>query len=514
MKLLRHLSVAQQLVVGFGVALLVLMAQSLMGFVNAGKTLQIVRGEAAQAMAHHAFSLDIQNALKDEELHLRRMSVQMDGRRIADEAQGAREAAERVTKALSQLAQSGNGARSQPLVQELSELVLQAAPVKDEVIALATALQTDQANSLFDEKLDALSQRRQSVAQALAAAEKQILDSTFASISAQAERDRVMTVILVLVGGSIAVVAAWLLYLSITRPLTAAVRVADLVADGDLGVQCDSDASNELGALMRAFDRMALRMRLAIQEVRLASGSTLCAAGEIAAGNMDLSIRTERQALALQSVSQSIEDVAQRVSSNAELARQAQRQAHDAAGMASDSAEKVRRFTETIEAILRSSQQMSDIVSVIDGIAFQTNILALNAAVEAARAGEQGRGFAVVASEVRTLAQRSSTAAREIRDLIHLNLQTVETGALQATQVDSSIRHMVSASEQVAGVVADISRSTEVQATSIGQVHVVIHDVDEGIRQNAALVEEAAASAASLRGQAEALDQILGRFRG
>ena len=514
MKLLRHLSVAQQLVVGFGVALLVLMAQSLMGFVNAGKTLQIVRGEAAQAMAHHAFSVDIQNALKDEELHLRRMSVQMDGRRIADEAQGAREAAERVTKALSQLAQSGNGARSQPLVQELSELVLQAAPVKDEVIALATALQTDQANSLFDEKLDALSQRRQSVAQALAAAEKQILDSTFASISAQAERDRVMTVILVLVGGSIAVVAAWLLYLSITRPLTAAVRVADLVADGDLGVQCDSDASNELGALMRAFDRMALRMRLAIQEVRLASGSTLCAAGEIASGNMDLSIRTERQALALQSVSQSIEGVAQRVSSNAELARQAQRQAHDAAGMASDSAEKVRRFTETIEAILRSSQQMSDIVSVIDGIAFQTNILALNAAVEAARAGEQGRGFAVVASEVRTLAQRSSTAAREIRDLIHLNLQTVETGALQATQVDSSIRHMVSASEQVAGVVADISRSTEVQATSIGQVHVVIHDVDEGIRQNAALVEEAAASAASLRGQAEALDQILGRFRG
>ena len=514
MKLLPHLSVAQQLVVGFGVALLVLMAQSLMGFVNAGKTLQIVRGDAAQAMAHHAFSLDIQNALKDEELHLRRMSVQMDGRRIADEAQGAREAAERVTKALSQLAQSGNGARSQPLVQELSELVLQAAPVKDEVIALATALQTDQANSLFDEKLDALSQRRQSMAQALAAAEKQILDSTFASISAQAERDRVMTVILVLVGGSIAVVAAWLLYLSITRPLTAAVRVADLVADGDLGVQCDSDASNELGALMRAFDRMALRMRLAIQEVRLASGSTLCAAGEIAAGNMDLSIRTERQALALQSVSQSIEDVAQRVSSNAELARQAQRQAHDAAGMASDSAEKVRRFTETIEAILRSSQQMSDIVSVIDGIAFQTNILALNAAVEAARAGEQGRGFAVVASEVRTLAQRSSTAAREIRDLIHLNLQTVETGALQATQVDSSIRHMVSASEQVAGVVADISRSTEVQATSIGQVHVVIHDVDEGIRQNAALVEEAAASAASLRGQAEALDQILGRFRG
>ncbi|MBV7462418.1 MULTISPECIES: methyl-accepting chemotaxis protein [unclassified Acidovorax] len=514
MKLLRHLSVAQQLVVGFGVALLVLMAQSLMGFVNAGKTLQIVRGEAAQAMAHHAFSLDIQNALKDEELHLRRMSVQMDGRRIADAAQGAREAVERVTKALSQLAQSGNGARSQPLVQELSELVLQAAPVKDEVIALATALQTDQANSLFDEKLDALSQRRQSVAQALAAAEKQILDSTFASISAQAERDRVMTVILVLVGGSIAVVAAWLLYLSITRPLTAAVRVADLVADGDLGVQCDSDASNELGALMRAFDRMALRMRLAIQEVRLASGSTLCAAGEIAAGNMDLSIRTERQALALQSVSQSIEDVAQRVTSNAELARQAQRQAHDAAGMASDSAEKVRRFTETIEAILRSSQQMSDIVSVIDGIAFQTNILALNAAVEAARAGEQGRGFAVVASEVRTLAQRSSTAAREIRDLIHLNLQTVETGALQATQVDSSIRNMVGASEQVAGVVADISRSTEVQAASIGQVHVVIHDIDEGIRQNAALVEEAAASAASLRGQAEALDQTLGRFRG
>ena len=514
MKLLRHLSVAQQLVVGFGVALLVLVAQSLMGFVNAGKTLQIVRGEAAQAMAHHAFSLDIQNALKDEELHLRRMSVQMDGRRIADEAQGAREAAERVTKALSQLAQSGNGARSQPLVQELSELVLQAAPVKDEVIALATALQTDQANSLFDEKLDALSQRRQSVAQALAAAEKQILDSTFASISAQAERDRVMTVILVLVGGSIAVVAAWLLYWSITRPLTAAVRVADLVADGDLGVQCDSDASNELGALMRAFDRMALRMRLAIQEVRLASGSTLCAAGEIAAGNMDLSIRTERQALALQSVSQSIEDVAQRVSSNAELARQAQRQAHDAAGMASDSAEKVSRFTETIEAILRSSQQMSDIVSVIDGIAFQTNILALNAAVEAARAGEQGRGFAVVASEVRTLAQRSSTAAREIRDLIHLNLQTVEAGALQATQVDSSIRNMVDASEQVAGVVADISRSTELQAASIGQVHVVIHEIDEGIRQNAALVEEAAASAASLRGQAEALDQTLGRFRG
>ncbi len=514
MKLLKQLSVARQLMAGFGVALLVLVVQSLMGFVNAGRTLQLVRGDAGQAMVHYALSLDIQNALKDEELHLRRMSVQMDGRRIADEAQAARQAGERVVQALRQLGQADNAARTQPQVQELMALSEQSAPIRNEVIALAAALQTDQANSLFDGKLDALSQRRQTAAQALAASEKQLLDSTFSAISEQAEQDRVTTVISVLVGGSIAVLAGWLLYLSITRPLMAAVRVADLVADGDLGVQCDGDASNELGALMHALDRMAYRTRMAMREVRLASGSTLTAAGEIAAGNMELSLRTERQASALEMASQSIEDVAHRVASNAELARQAQRQARDAAGMASDGAEKVRRFIETIEAILRSSQQMSDIVSVIDSIAFQTNILALNAAVEAARAGEQGRGFAVVASEVRTLAQRSSTAAREIRDLIQLNLQTVETGASQATHVGNSIGHMVSASEQVAEVVADISRSTELQAASIGQVHGAIHDIDEGVRQNAALVEEAAASATSLRGQAEALDQILGRFRG
>lgn len=514
MKVLKNLSVAQQLSMGFGVALLVLVTQSVVGFMNAGRTLYMVSSDALQAMTSHSVSLEIQDALKDEELHLRRMSVQLDSDRIAQEARAAADAARRVEEALRQLRSPAVGFQDQALVQELVGLSSQATPLRDEVVALATALQTDQANSIFDEKLDALAQRQQDTAKALADRQKAHLDSTFTAISAQAMHDRVSTVVAVLVGGSIAALTGWLLYRSITRPLVVAVGVADRVAEGDLAVECRIGQTNELGALMQALDRMAYRMRAVIGEVRSASSATLAAASEIATGNLNLAVRTELQAAALESATRSMEDVAHSVGGNAELARQTQHQTREAAAVAAQGQEEVRRFIKTIEAIQKSSQQMSDIVSVIDSIAFQTNILALNAAVEAARAGEQGRGFAVVASEVRILAQRSSTAAKEIRDLILLNLQTVETGVSQATQVGDSMGQMVKSSNQVAQVVAEISTSTEQQFVSIAQVHVSIHAIDEGIRQNAVLVEEAAASAASLHGQAEVMDQILGHFRG
>ncbi len=513
MQWIRQLSVAKQLVVGFGVALVALAVQSIMGYHNAGQTLARVQQEVTQAMDRHALSLDIQNALKDEELHLRRMSVQMDGRRIVDEAQAAKTAGQRVDQALAQWTQGQAGTDDSDLVQSLRDLQRQAAPVRDQIMALAQAMQTDQANTLFDDQLDALSQRRQALAQTLAQTHQQVQAAALQAIAAQATRDRITTVLAVALGGGLAALAGWLLYRSITRPLSLAVTVADRVAGGDLSVSCLAAPTNELGTLMQALDRMAQHMRTAIDEVRTASETTLSAAGDIAAGNNDLSARTERQALAAEMASQLMQNLDQGVAGNAELARQARQQATQASGLATQGEDTVRRFIDTIEAIMRSSQKMADIVAVIDGIAFQTNILALNAAVEAARAGEHGRGFAVVATEVRTLAQRSSSAAREIRALIEQNRDTVQSGVAQATQVKGSMGQMVHSSSEVAATVQHMASTTDQQAQHIQQANQAIHDIEEGLRQNAALVQEAAAAADSLRHQANLLHHALQHFQ-
>jgi methyl-accepting chemotaxis protein len=312
-----------------------------------------------------------------------------------------------------------------------------------------------------------------------------------------------------IVAGSI---AAWLVTRSIARPIKAAVRIAQTVAAGDLTSQIDVTSRDETGQLLRALRDMNGSLRTIVGEVRSGTESITSASGRIAAGNIDLSARTEQQASSLEETAASMEELTGTVKQNAENARQANAQAMSASDVARQGGAVVAQVVDTMNAINASSNKIVDIIGVIDGIAFQTNILALNAAVEAARAGEQGRGFAVVASEVRNLAQRSAAAAREIKTLIGDSVTQVNAGARLVDQAGTTMNDVVDSAQRVTIIMGEISAATLEQTAGIEQINQAIIQMDQATQQNAALVEQAAATSAALQEQAAALADAVSVF--
>jgi methyl-accepting chemotaxis protein len=316
-------------------------------------------------------------------------------------------------------------------------------------------------------------------------------------------------------------VSAWIIMLAlaffvgraIIKPLNNSIEVAKLVASGDLTSNIEVKSRDETGQLLQALKDMNESLVGIVGEVRNTSDSIGTAAQQIAAGNRDLSQRTEEQASSLEETASSMEELTSTVKQNAENAKQANQLAANASDIAVKGGLAVNEVMHTMTSISASSKKIVDIISVIEGIAFQTNILALNAAVEAARAGEQGRGFAVVAAEVRNLAQRSATAAKEIKVLIDDSVTKVNVGSKQADQAGSTIHEVVSAVKRVTDIMAEIAAASNEQSAGIEQVNQAIIQMDEVTQQNAALVEEAAAAAEAMQEQAVTLKEAVSIFK-
>jgi methyl-accepting chemotaxis protein len=312
---------------------------------------------------------------------------------------------------------------------------------------------------------------------------------------------------------ALGIVAAWLITRSITGPIGDAAKLAKAVAAGDLGTRLQARGSDETAQLVGALNDMQGSLLRVIGTVRDGSDSVATASAEIAQGNTDLSQRTEQQASALQQTSASMEELGSTVKQNADSARQASQLAQGASTVAERGGDVVSRVVQTMRGIDDSSRKIAEIIGVIDGIAFQTNILALNAAVEAARAGEQGRGFAVVAGEVRSLAQRSAEAAKEVKSLINTSVERVSEGTTLVDQAGSTMQEIVGAIRRVNDIVGEISAASTEQASAVAQVGEAVRQMDQTTQQNAALVEESAAAAESLRNQAQQLAHAISVFR-
>jgi len=316
--------------------------------------------------------------------------------------------------------------------------------------------------------------------------------------------------VLVLAGAGL---LAWWITASIVRPMRRALEVANAVAAGDLSTQVEVTSKCEAGQLLAALKTMNENLVRTVATVRSGTDAISAASSEVAAGNQDLSSRTEQQASSLEETASSMEELTSTVKQNADNARQANTLAEAASGVASRGGQVIHEVVATMEQIHEASGKITDIISVIDGIAFQTNILALNAAVEAARAGEQGRGFAVVAGEVRNLAQRSAAAAKEIKSLIDDSSEKVGTGSRLVQEAGSTMRDIVDSVGRVADILNEITSASQEQSAGIEQINEAITQMDTVTQQNAALVEEAAAASQSMQDQAARLSAAVAVFK-
>ena len=384
---------------------------------------------------------------------------------------------------------------------------------RDQVYKLKGESQSEAANEVFEKTFVPAAAKYQKMVYGLLEHQRATIDATARQIDDIASTSRNLLLLLSTLALAFGGVCAWLLTMGIVRPLRTAVDIARKVADGDLTAQIDASAKDETGQLLQALKDMNTSLLNIVGEVRSGTDSIATSSTQIAAGNQDLSSRTEEQAGSLEETASSMEELTSTVKQNADNARQANQLAASAAQVAVKGGEVVAQVVGTMQSINTSSNKIVDIISVIDGIAFQTNILALNAAVEAARAGEQGRGFAVVASEVRNLAQRSASAAKEIKTLIGASVEQVNAGSMLVAQAGSTMNDIVDSVQRVSDIITEITAASSEQSVGIDEINRAIGQMDAVTQQNAALVEESAAAAESMQHQAHKLAQVVSVFK-
>ena len=510
---LRDLKIGPRLGAGFALVLLSaggLLAGSIASSQASRASLQQVLDASG---ARQDAALDMRQQLMQMSVSVRNMGLHTEFAAVQQAEQAAKKDRAAYLAARARLDGFALSAEEKGTLDRMTTLDASISKHFDEAVDLAAQMNSEQAAKVIAERMDPLSSESMALIGKFIELQKQRAAGAAAQAQAQTERSIATLIgigLLVLLG---AAVTAWRVTLSITRPIRAAVGAAARVAEGDLVGPIEVTGRDEASELLRTLAGMQASLARTVGEVRHGAEAIKDASSEIAAGNLDLSARTEQQASSLQQTAASVEELTGAVRQNAQSATQGNERAQTARTVAQRAGVIVERMVSTMGQINESSRKVVDIISVIDSIAFQTNILALNAAVEAARAGEAGRGFAVVASEVRGLAQRSGDAAREIKQLIGASVERVDVGSDLVSQAGQAMQEVVGAIQDVATLMSQISSASSEQSVGIGQVNTAVSQMDAVTQQNAALVEQASAAAESLNRQAAHLVEAVAVFQ-
>jgi len=503
-------------------------AQLALGFAAMGVLVAVLGGVAIARMSSIAEQFDlvqddrmpkirIANAIKDDINHVARavrnlfiMSEPSELRSQQDEIAAAEA---KIDAAFAELDRSIASERGKALLADVRSARRAYDEPREKLLEAVRAARPDEARTLLLKQMRPAQLAYMQRIDALIEFQEELMAESSRAVESTVADSRTFIGALIVAAFAVGSLLAWLIVRSTTAPLNDAVRVADAVAHGDLSIEVAAHGDNECGRLLAALGTMKTHLASVVGGVRSGAESVATASAQIAQGNADLSARTEEQASALQQTAASMEQLSGTVRHNAENLVLADQLARKASAIALEGGEVVGQVVQTMGGINDSSRKIADIIGVIDGIAFQTNILALNAAVEAARAGEQGRGFAVVAAEVRTLAQRSAGAAKEIKELIGASVERVEHGSQLVDRAGSTMNEVVSAIQRVTTLMADISAASTEQSTGVGQIGDAVSQMDQATQSNAALVEESAAAAESLKNQARQLVDAVAVFK-
>jgi len=514
MDVLNNVKIGTRLVAGFVLVILFGLAVALFGWRQLAGLDKMVRALAEQRMAMVQKIADLKDNANVVARGARNIGLlRDDAAEISKERKRIDDMRAKTTELMDAMRETATTDEER---QALAQIVAARAPYResvDKAIDAATAGRPDDTTRILLKETRPLQNAYFKALDQFKDLERRLMEETTANVSQTATAASSLMLAVSIIAAACGLVLAWLLTRSITRPLGAAVQVANSVAAGDLSTVIHPVGRDESAQLLHALKAMTQSLATLVGTVRETSDSIATGSGQIATGNADLSQRTEEQASNLQQTAASMEQLSSAVKHNADTAREATHEAQDATAAASQGGEMVGQVVRTMEEISANSRKIADIIGVIDGIAFQTNILALNAAVEAARAGEQGRGFAVVAGEVRSLAQRSAQAAREIKSLIGTSAERVEAGAGLVDQAGRTMSEIVQRVQRVSELISHISTASDEQTRGIGQVSEAVSQLDTVTQQNAALVEESAAAADSLDQQARRLVEAVGVFR-